>query len=377
MSEVFPVSAQLNLEMLSFAWPHQVDLITYAPSFDWDDTFGSDGEFLINSCRRYSYERHHRFLVKNSTGDYLMGTAHTLLPLLMRWGDVVSVEEIIDMQIANIHRSLEEPNQVHEQISSFTTALTLTLMMHSTGISHGRDQVTALFVEQGLTYQDAEATTHADLKIGWVRQRGDDTRDLHHMTFEHYVWLIKLAHVLISTNSGTTAQDVLADLPTVAEMIPMVVCTDCWCGLHACNGPYYNLLWTAALACEKFGDCERALGYIDAALSSDLSQAGTMLPISRVVFSLTRGRILASLERLADATSVFETAAEEAHQRGMWGLEAFALRDLYALDKTGHGARRLGAALRQLKGPASKLTPLMQGLDAAELIALPPPDTEQ
>eukprot|EP01046_Picozoa_sp_COSAG06_P063118 COSAG06_NODE_14526_length_1149_cov_3.281905_1_plen_383_part_11 len=39
-----------------------------------------------------------------------------------------------------------------------------------------------------------------------------------------------------------------------------------------------------------------------------------------------------------------------------------------------HGSRRLGAALRQLKGPASALSPMLKGLDAAELTALPPPD---
>ena len=47
------------------------------------------------------------------------------------------------------------------------------------------------------------------------------------------------------------------------------------------------------------------------------------------------------------------------------------------LDEMGHGelaARRLGTVLRTLKGPASTLTPLLKGLDAAELIAKPAPD---
>ena len=60
----------------------------------------------------------------------------------------------------------------------------------------------------------------------------------------------------------------------------------------------------------------------------------------------------------------------------------YALRDLklLVLDNTGqgeHGARRLGAALRQLVGPAARLTPLLQGLDAAQLMALPPPGSGQ
>ena len=38
------------------------------------------------------------------------------------------------------------------------------------------------------------------------------------------------------------------------------------------------------------------------------------------------------------------------------------------------GSRRLGAALRRLKGPAGKLTRLLKGLDAAELMALGAPE---
>jgi hypothetical protein len=47
------------------------------------------------------------------------------------------------------------------------------------------------------------------------------------------------------------------------------------------------------------------------------------------------------------------------------------------LDRTGrgdHGSRRLGKALRRLTGPAELLTPLLGGLDAAELVSLPPPE---
>lgn len=47
------------------------------------------------------------------------------------------------------------------------------------------------------------------------------------------------------------------------------------------------------------------------------------------------------------------------------------------LDQTGHGehgARRLGAVLRLLKGPPETLTPFLKGLDAAELMSLPAPE---
>ena len=74
-----------------------------------------------------------------------------------------------------------------------------------------------------------------------------------------------------------------------------------------------------------------------------------------------------------------ESAAKDAHRCGLFLFEAFALRDLKlcVLDKMGHSKHascRLGVALRLLTGPAELLTPMMKGLDAAELMALPPPE---
>ena len=77
--------------------------------------------------------------------------------------------------------------------------------------------------------------------------------------------------------------------------------------------------------------------------------------------------------------AAFEAATKEAHRYKLWLPEAFALCDLKrcVLDELGHGehgSRRIGAVLRLLKGPAELLTPMLKGLDAAELMALPPPE---
>jgi hypothetical protein len=63
----------------------------------------------------------------------------------------------------------------------------------------------------------------------------------------------------------------------------------------------------------------------------------------------------------------------------MWTLEALALLDLKlcVLDKIGHAdhaSRRIGGALRLLKTPAELLTPMLKGLDAAELMAMGAPE---
>ena len=58
-------------------------------------------------------------------------------------------------------------------------------------------------------------------------------------------------------------------------------------------------------------------------------------------------------------------------------LDAVGMHQVCVLDGMGHsehGSRRLAVALRLLTGPAELLTPLLQGLDAAELMRLPAPE---
>eukprot|EP01046_Picozoa_sp_COSAG06_P090224 COSAG06_NODE_36564_length_445_cov_1.329480_1_plen_147_part_11 len=136
-------------------------------------------------------------------------------------------------------------------------------------------------------------------------------------------------------------------------------------------GAMGSVLYAVASVCEKLEAYDQALPYLDAALSTDLTKAGRKLSTSRVALIDLKGRVLAALGRTAEAGSVLEAAAEEAHRYGIWLYEALALRDLKlcVLDEMSHGdhgSRRLGAVLRLLKGPAVKLTPLLSSLDAAE-----------
>ena len=103
------------------------------------------------------------------------------------------------------------------------------------------------------------------------------------------------------------------------------------------------------------------------------------MPSSHILANCIKGRILARRSQLGLASAAFEAAVEQAKSLGLWLLEAFALRDLKlcvldVIDHSDHGSRRLGAALRQLVGPADKLTPLLNGLDASELMALEAPE---
>ena len=246
---------------------------------------------------------------------------------------------------------------------------------HFTGITYGREKMVALMTELGMDYHNAHKTCDTCV-TPWIRSRGDTTMNAHAYTAEFMGYKAQMTHVLISTNPGVSKEEVMANLPSIHEVIQAVHTWD-RCSLpHTVVGIYKNLFNDVAAVCEKFEAYELALEYVDAALSPDLTKGGTRFAISRVDSHMLRGRVLAALGRTAEAGVALETAAEEAKQHGLRLYEAFALRDLklHVLDHAGHsdhGSRRLGAVLRQLKGPASKLTPLMQGLDAAELIAMP------
>jgi hypothetical protein len=132
------------------------------------------------------------------------------------------------------------------------------------------------------------------------------------------------------------------------------------------------------------GENERALTYATAALETDLTISGTVLPMVRTVAFSIQGRALAALGRTSEAAASFEASAELAQQYGLYLLQAFAYRDLKLLildrlvgEQSEQGkqcSRQLGHVLRRLKGPAETLTPMLDGLDAAALMCLPPPD---
>eukprot|EP01046_Picozoa_sp_COSAG06_P060468 COSAG06_NODE_12876_length_1317_cov_1.468801_1_plen_402_part_10 len=242
------------------------------------------------------------------------------------------------------------------------------------------DKLAPVLVDAGLTYSAADETVGANA-VAFLRPVGDKTMDTYFNSTESAIWWAKCAHVLTSSNLlGVTTAQVLAEMPSVEDAISFGMTFTKISMPNATCGHGFNLFYPLAAAAEKLGDYAKSLEYIDAGLSTDLLKAGTPLPMSRAVFSVLRGRVLASAGRRAEAGGALEAAAAAASGLGMWVTEAQALLELKlcVLDHIGHsehGSRRLGAALRKLKGPAAKLSQLLKGgLDAAELMALPVPD---
>ena len=232
----------------------------------------------------------------------------------------------------------------------------------------------------GLTWLSADSTVDqmvTDNNFPWWRPRGKRNRGTQTHAAETFSWMAKCGYLLVARDPGVTVEEVTAGLPSVQEAIDCLL-TEQNSSLDTAFNDL-NPFPFFALACEKVGAYDRALEYCAASLCTDLSKAGSQAPTVHAIAGATKGRCLSALGRTADAGLAFEAAAEEAHRFGWWLYEVHALRDLKlcVLDGIGHGdhgSRRLGAVLRLLKGPADKLTPMLKGLDAAELMSLAPPD---
>ena len=181
---------------------------------------------------------------------------------------------------------------------------------------------------------------------------------------------------LCAKEPGVSAAEVAASLPSIEEIIEMSPQTNA--SVFA-NWQFTNLFVVVALVWEKLERPAEALRYATAALQNDLANCGTIAPGTRCEAHVVQGRAQAALGHAAAAADAFEAAVDLAAEHGFWLYQALALKDLkqFVLDDLGHpdhAARRLGAALRLLKGPAELLTPLMDGLDAGQLMSMSPPD---
>ena len=206
--------------------------------------------------------------------------------------------------------------------------------------------------------------------------------DVYMASAEDVSWKAKFSHILLQLMTGTLSvprQEVIAALPSVEEMLPHLMTLSHLQSFHASSDFQGNTFLLLAAVCQQLGEHERALPYLAAALNPDLTKAGSTMPSGCTVGLLMQARAYAALGRTAEAAKSFEACAAMAHKYQIWLLEAFALRDLKlcVLDEMGHGehgARRLGAALRLLTGPAELLTPMLKGLDAAEVMAMGAPE---
>ena len=368
----------------------QISLPYLHPDFSWDAVYGVGGETLIAAFDDWDVEDMHSFLARTLSLDIFLCFATPCLSLALHWGDMSTVYANLDRSMVSISGLIAD-NDMEEFTGILCGSIVWQTFVWSCRMPADRCQAVGnVFASAGLTWSGAaEVVDNAAAELVFVRERGNkDTDGISHPA-EMLLGMIQCCYILMTSNPHVTDDEIMLALPGVEEIIELSV--------RATNGAHDNGLcklgcylhhshvlmnWflNCAAVAAKLGRHNEVLGYAVAGLMPDVEKSGTTIPLTRVLLMTLQANALAALGRKGEAGVIFEAAADEAHRAGFFLYEAFTLRDLKAnvLDELGHGdwaSRRVGAALRLLTGgPADLLTELLGGLDAAELLAMPPPD---
>ena len=364
-----------------YAIGHHFCLATlFDPTLDFDYFFGTDGDVAVDAVVTFDYDAWHEWLIINNNIDSVTLWGCGTFYVAAHYGNLKGYYRSVDKSLECMERAINAPDQTKEFLGTVMGLPTWALTMYIVEAPQRfRVTIAKLMDDYNLTWS-AAGTKVGKLTQSWFRKTGDNTVGQHVIGADALTWYCRAAHVLVAGTRSMSKQELLDGLPTVPEMVhelmTMPACSIVTSSVECFQNPLMSL---AALCCE-LDDHSRALAYLEAALSKDLSQAGCgEIPSTRAVGCAMQGRAFAALGRIEDAAAAFEAAAATAHRYKLWLFEAYALRDLklLVLDQMGHGehgARRLGAVLRLLIGPAELLTPMLKGLDAAELMALAAPE---
>jgi hypothetical protein len=363
----------------------QLVSVMWDAEFSWDAAYGADGAICIAAMDAYDYDTIHPWLNRTLSGDWLTVFAGPCLPLVIHWGDMARVDEMLDRLFLSMQLMSQESDSETEKANLLCIAPFWSVMIWSCRLSTARSDAVANFMRSnGLSWAEIDNTMKECAEdFSPLRPLGDRSQEQYIHSGEAFWYPTKCGLILMASDLRVSEAEILRALPSPQEIVAGVV-MQCPGGghMHAVTHTSHTLMnsfLSCAYVCEKYVWHEKALSYSLAGLVPDLDQGGTTLALTRVLLLSVQARSLAALGRLDEAGPVFLQAADEAHRSGFHLYEAFALRDLKVsvLDGMGHGnhgAQLLGAALRLLTGPAEMLTTLLDGVDAAEMMASTEPD---
>eukprot|EP01046_Picozoa_sp_COSAG06_P047343 COSAG06_NODE_6869_length_2736_cov_1.640880_1_plen_864_part_01 len=370
--------------VLTYGLGMQTETMVLAPGFEWDHLFGKECKHLKAATEVYNYDGYHELVSRMFMNDwYLFWLSPCLAPAL-HYGDLHMCYKNMDEALVNLRRVISSGDYEAELMGIMWGPQSWATLVHSCRMSPERHETMAMLLAScDFTFlaTDAAVDKACSMVPMLIRVRGDKTKNGGHFhTAEAVSCILKCVYVLVAADPRVSEHEITQWLPSVEDIQEFSCPMDSGCGsiLNSSHGRCNSFLMPASV-CAKLNRHTEALSYCTAGLSTNLLEGGTLLPSTRIELYTIRGRALAALGRTAEASTAFEAAIDEAHRYGFFLHEAFAIRDLKVsvYNDAGHGehgSRRLGAALRQLVGPADLLTELLDGFDAAEMMAKPEPE---
>ena len=204
-----------------------------------------------------------------------------------------------------------------------------------------------------------------------------------HHSMDTVCWCIKFTLALCADDGVVTKEEMQQGLPSPQQLATYGRKSPDTMGGDVDAAPWHHVVsphLLAALACERHGMDDEALGFVAVIHDLNPNLGGDPKPTSHIMGYCLKGRVMARRGELKAAAGAFEEAVSRSEKYELWLLTAFALRDLklFVLDDLGHGGHgsaRLGAVLRRLEGSAGSLSAVLSGLDVAAMVQLEPPDS--
>eukprot|EP01043_Picozoa_sp_COSAG02_P081404 COSAG02_NODE_19869_length_860_cov_241.605782_1_plen_286_part_11 len=284
------------------------------PTFSWEAIYGNDASTVLDVANSYDYDLDHAFLHAKTNGELFHVYGECFVTLSVHFGKIEASLTQFDRALDVLRQCMEEPEQPRELLGIYQGMFVLShLAVANEFPIDRREAVAAMMADSGLDWESAdEKADELGALYAWFRKRGDRTRNAGPMTsVEGIGWCAKFAHVLVSSRPTVTPAEVMASLPSVADIIEADMVFDAVgsCGIWTHLNPFLYI----AQVCEKLGEHQQTLAYTAAALETDLTKAGTKLPTSHIHAYLMQGRAHVALGRVAEGAASFESAAEEAH----------------------------------------------------------------
>jgi len=250
--------------------------------------------------------------------------------LSFHYGDPGSVQPMLHKCMAVLTRVLQEPVEERNMkwFEIFHTCLvwgvSLSLLTRDPS---DMAVVAAAMSKANMTWSEVESTVHTHQSHSPYIYVDEAHPGI--VTAEMLILLNKLIWVLLATEPGVTAAEILASLPDFDEVHKISMST-AQTGVHGAMGCTPTAGFLLAMVCEKYGRFEEAVPWAAAAASDDCGQLGTKNVYMHSQARRVHGRCLAKLGKATEAVEAFESAAKIGAESGLFLEELLALSELHS-----------------------------------------------
>lgn len=322
--------------------------------FEWDLICGSGGSHMKTAMDAYDYEVQHQWMSDTMPMDCVLMGLIAPECLALHYGEIDAAQSMLHQCMGIANKMLDEPAK--DRVTKWFTILGTPVLWAATALltSDPGDMaaIAGMMTHANLTWAASDATVHGCKHLTeYITDAALGRPGF--CTAEGFILLNKLTWVLMAAEPGVAAEEVLASLPSRAEMRQILLGTSDTSITGAFGFITLSLPLLAALVCEKLEHYEEALPWAEAAASDDCGQLGSKCIITHAQAHRARGRCLAKLKKATEAAKAFEAAARIAANVGLHTEELLALSELFSIGTVDGDSclGRMRSVVKKMLGP--------------------------